>query len=340
MSRRSPSRCSPPCPTRSSRSGSRCWPTASPAHDAARVSLRRHRARRVRRRHVVLAHRQHAHPAPLSRQGDDRARVARRAAAGEHSDDRASGATRVPRPPGDAAQPGVRARPHVHGRVLDVRMDPATRRHDGAARRRFIRRSRCSCCSRRRPSSSSTVASRRRAGGVPARRRRSIVSRDISSRRRRPRRRERKFASPASAISWFAIGAAAWNHGSPVRSPRRAGRSMMWHTVVVGDLRRGVCRVDRVRVGRAARAGRLRCSSCWPPERGCRRTSAPRSASSDSCAASGPTARRRLAWLEDYAASFTAAADLAGARRVSRAAFASITCRSRIPARRRSCSTT
>ena len=49
---------------------------------------------------------------------------------------------------------------------------------------------------------------------------------------------------------------------------------------------------------------------------------------------------RRLAWLEDYAASLVAAADRPRARHAARRASASITSRSPIPGRRASCSTT
>ena len=109
---------------------------------------RRDRARRVGDRDLVPAHRQHARAAPLPRQGDDRARVARRAAAGVDRDHRAPRAARLPRSAVGAAQPGLRARPHVHVAVLDVRLDPAARRHGRAARCRFIRRWCCSRCSR------------------------------------------------------------------------------------------------------------------------------------------------------------------------------------------------
>ena len=54
--------------------------------------------------------------------------------AGVDLDDRASRASRVPRPPVGAAQPGVHARPHVHVAVLDLWLDPSPRRHGGAAR--------------------------------------------------------------------------------------------------------------------------------------------------------------------------------------------------------------
>ena len=62
------------------------------------------------------------------------------------------------------------------------------------------------------------------------------------------------------------------------------------------------------------------CCWCWRQARGCRRTSAPRSARSASCAASGWTAAQRLAWLEDYAASLVASGGSARARPVCRRA--------------------
>ena len=49
-------------------------------------------------------------------------------------DDRAPGAAGVSRPAVGAARPGLRARSHVHVGVLDRRLDPAARRHGGAAR--------------------------------------------------------------------------------------------------------------------------------------------------------------------------------------------------------------
>ena len=88
---------------------------------------------RLGRGDVVPQHGQHARAAALPRQGHDRARVARRAAAGVSRDDRASRAARLPRSPRDAARSGVRARSHVHVAVLDLRLDPASRRDGGAA---------------------------------------------------------------------------------------------------------------------------------------------------------------------------------------------------------------
>ena len=97
-----------------------------------------------------------ARAAPLPRQGHDRARVPRRAAAGVGGDDRPPRAARLPRPAVGAARPGVRARPHVHVAVLDLRLDPAARRHDRAARVDPPGAGRCSRCSRCRRCSRST----------------------------------------------------------------------------------------------------------------------------------------------------------------------------------------
>ena len=75
---------------------------------------------------VVPAHGEHSRPAPIPRQGDDRARIARRAIAGDDRDDRAPRGSRVPRSNRDAARSGVRAGPHVYGLVLDGRVDPSS----------------------------------------------------------------------------------------------------------------------------------------------------------------------------------------------------------------------
>ena len=88
---------------------------------------------RVGHRDLVPARGQRSHPAPVSRPGDHRARIARGPAAGVGGHDRASRAPRVPEPAGDAARPGVRARSHVHVAVFHVRLDPAAGRDRGAA---------------------------------------------------------------------------------------------------------------------------------------------------------------------------------------------------------------
>ena len=90
--------------------------------------------RRVGHRDLVPRHRQHARAAPLPRQGDHRARVARGHAAGLDLHHRPSRASRLSRSPLGAAQPGLHARSHVHVAVHDVWLDPAPGRHDRAAR--------------------------------------------------------------------------------------------------------------------------------------------------------------------------------------------------------------
>ena len=97
-------------------------------------AIRRRCARRLGHGDVVPADRQHACAAPLPRQGDDRARVARRHAAGVDRHHRAPGTAGVPRSARRAAQSGLHAGPHVHVALHDVWMDPAARRHDRAAR--------------------------------------------------------------------------------------------------------------------------------------------------------------------------------------------------------------
>ena len=86
------------------------------------------------------------------------------------ADDRPPGAARVPRPARGAARPGLRARPHVHVAVLDLRLDPAARRDDRAARCRSTRRWSCWPCSR----CPTVLTSTWRPGGR-ARRRRSAA---------------------------------------------------------------------------------------------------------------------------------------------------------------------
>ena len=81
--------------------------------------------------------------------------------------------------------------------------------------------------------------------------------------------------------------------GSSGHRPIAAARwgSMTWHAVAWAIFGAAYVGLGRLRVRRAARARPARCCSCSPPVRGCQRTSAPRSARSDSCAASGCTAR-------------------------------------------------
>ena len=124
-------------------------------------------------------------------------------------------------------------------------------------------------------------AARRRAGW-----------RGTSSPRPRRRRRARKSASPASASVWSSSGARPGSAGT--RRRRRALGLGRLACAGVGNLRRRLRGRDRLcGVGPAARRPAT-CCWCWPRARGCRRMSAPPSGKSDSCAASGWTAR--AAW--------------------------------------------
>ena len=108
---------------------------------------------RLGHRDLVPARGQRSHAAPVSRPADHRARIARGPAPGVGRHHRAPRAPRVPEPAGGAARPGVRARPHVHVALLDVRVDPAARRDRGVAdvdppgAGAARRRSRCRRCS-------------------------------------------------------------------------------------------------------------------------------------------------------------------------------------------------
>ena len=97
------------------------------------AALRGGRARRIRRRHLAAADRVYQDAAALPGQGDDRARVPRGPAAGQHLDDRAPGTARVSRPAVGAARADLHPRPHVHVGVLDRRLDPPAGGHRRAA---------------------------------------------------------------------------------------------------------------------------------------------------------------------------------------------------------------
>ena len=149
-----------------------------------------------------------------------------------------------------------------------------------------------------RQSSAARTSAARRPAGWPA----------TCSTWRRRRRRARRCASPASAIGWSSERRQAWEAGNRPIAARAVGVGGLAHAGV-GDLRRRLRRRDRVRRRRGCTRPPATC--CWRsrPGRGCRSTSARRSARLGSCAASGWTAARRLAWLEDYAAALVAAAD-------------------------------
>ncbi len=169
---------------------------------------RRHRPgpRRHRHGHLVPGHAQHPRAAALPRQGHDRARVARGAAAGRDRHHRPPGAARVPRPALGPAQPGLRARPHVHVALLHLRLDPAPGRGRRApdvdpSRARSPRRSsRCPRCSPRAGGRASSAPPR--SAGRP---RHAWPS--TSSRPPPPRRPARRCASRASARAWSRIDA-------------------------------------------------------------------------------------------------------------------------------------
>ena len=108
----------------------RQWRPGAPAPSGARCS---DWPWAFHRRHLVSPHCQHPRAAPLPRQGDHRARGARRALAGIHRNHRAPGTPGVSRPAVHAPQSGLRARPHVRVAVFHARMDPAAGRHHGPA---------------------------------------------------------------------------------------------------------------------------------------------------------------------------------------------------------------
>ena len=131
--RRSCCRCSPRCPTRCSRCGSSCSATACSGTgrawccvaaiglgvSAAATWFLRTVSTRVQRRFrdkVTIALESHV------------ARLQASVATIAHHE-RPEYLDRLV----DAARPGLRARPHVHVGVLDLRLDPAPRRHDRAA---------------------------------------------------------------------------------------------------------------------------------------------------------------------------------------------------------------
>ncbi len=156
-------------------------------------------ARRLGRGHLVPGRDERAPAAPLPRQGDDRARGARGAAPGQGRDDRPPGAARVPRPALGAPQPGVRARPHVHVGLLDLRLAAAPRRRDRDPGPR---------------------ASRARAARAVRRPHRADL--ELAARRRAQRRGRRRVVGPDRAPSLLARGQRSTREGSACRADRRA----------------------------------------------------------------------------------------------------------------------
>ena len=129
-------------------------------------------------RDVVFARDQRPYAAAFSRPRDDRARIARGAAAGVGVDDRSPRTSRISRPARGAARSGIRARPHVHVAVFDLRLDPAPRRD------------------RRTVDVDSLVS-----GAVGRFRVADGVHVDVASRRRTCRRRTRRFGKSAGPSS-------------------------------------------------------------------------------------------------------------------------------------------
>ena len=244
----------------------------------------------VRRRHLVPPHGLDPSSAPLPRQGHHRARVARRPPAGVGRDDRPPGAARLPRPAVGAARPGVRARPHVHVAVLDVRMDPAPRRHRRAAGVDPPRAASCLPCSPCPTVLTSTWRPGRRARGPGARRARRAAGQaplhhgDHRAARQggaRHRHRRPSLATrPASGVGALVRAGG----GGPL------GLGGVAHAGL-GALRRRLRRRDRVRGHRSRRPARRRAARAGRRAPGCRPTSARPSARSASCVASGWTAR-------------------------------------------------
>ena len=277
------------------------------AATARLLHRRRDRPRRVGDRDLVPAHRQHARAAPLPRQGHDRARIARRAAAGVGRDHRASRAARLPRSALDAARSGVRARPHVHVAVLHLRLDPAARRHGRAA---GVDSSGARCCSRSsrcRPCCTSTW--------------RPAVERAAQE---RGAQSSRLGAPPVHDRDDRAAGQGSARHRHRRSPGRRAPRGV---GALVRPGRRGALGLGGVA---HAGVGGLRRAPTSARSCSCRRAlGAPPgdvllvlAAGSRLSAYIGATVgeigflrgfwmdgSRRLAWLEDYAASLVAAAD-------------------------------
>ncbi len=224
----------------------------APARHGAR---RGDRPRRVDRRDLVSPHRQHARAAPLPRQGDHRARVARRATAGIGRDHRASGTPGVSRSPVHAPQSGVRARPHVHVAVFHARVDPAAGRDDGAAgvdspgapparRVRGPDRVDIDVAARGRASRAGAWRAGQPAGASPVHHRHDRAARKGSA-----RHRHRRAPRHASAARRGSAGTGRWR---PPAGARRCGTR--WR----GRSSARLCRRGRVRVVRPRRAGQQR----------------------------------------------------------------------------------
>ena len=265
-----------------------------------------------RRRPRCLAgpeHRLHPAAAALPGPGHDRPRVARRAPPGVGGHHRPPGAPGAARPAVDAAGPGLRARPHVHVGLLHRRLGPAPRGHHRACWRPSTRRS-------------SLLAVVRPPDGASLGRRPARLERDAEEARASGKRLASHLFTDGHHGA-AGQGGAGHRHRRPRLGRAATSRWERWYVPVARE--RWIPRSWNTPAWALFGAGYVGAvvfvasgldrppatsSSCWPRARGCRRTSAPPSARSGSCAASGWTARRRLAWLEDYAAALGRTADL------------------------------
>ena len=223
--------------------------------------------------------------APVPRPRGGRARIPRRGVAGFGGDHRASRTSRIPRPPRDAARSGFRAGSHVHVVVLDVRMDSAAGRDGGAAGLDS--------------SGAGAAGGLRAADGVHFHLAAGRGTRACRSARRPANRLARHLFNTATTAPpgkevrvtrhrRSAGATAARSVGALVSS---GGRRALGHRRVahagVGDFRRGLRGRGGVRFFGAESHAGTGAAGVWPRARGCRPTSARRSAKSDSCAASG-----------------------------------------------------
>ena len=275
------------------------------------------RAGRVGGRHLVPAHRVHAAPAPLPGQGHDRARVARRPAAGVGRHRRPPGATR-------AASTACRccATRCSCSTTCTCRCSPPP----------------ASCCASWSPSSCWRRSTRRCCCSASSPSPPCITS---SWRPAVERRAEERGASAKRLASHLFTTATTAPPGKEVRVTGIGPRLDHAAARVLGALVRagGVGPLGRRRCGTAWRgrssgpayvggvvfvaSGHRRpapatCCWCWPPAPGCRPTSAPPSARSGSCAGIWMDGSQRLAWLEDYAAAIVAKGDLPVPDRIER----------------------
>ena len=293
---------------RCSRSGSCCSARACSRTGPAWSGGRR-RPRRVGHGHLVSAHRQHARAAALPRQGHDCARVARRAASGVGRDHRAPRASRLSSTGSPMLRDQVFVLDHMYMSVfstcgwilrLGVTVALLMSIHPALvllARLRAADGAHVDLASRR------SSASRRSAAPRP------IASLGTCSPPRRRRRRARRCASPASAIAWCAERREAWERWYLPGVDRALGVGAVAHAGV-GDLRRRRT---------SARSCSSRRASALPPGDVLLVLAAGSRLSAYIGATVGEIGflrgfwmdgSRRLAWLEDYAASLAASADL------------------------------